>query len=86
VHATERQLRIPERSQIGVRAESDGAFLVVDGQKLLEIENLNAVAGLFTTDNDIVLVSPNFSPAARRYTGSLRKTTQVPELSSGGDL
>jgi len=40
----------------------------------------------FTTDNDVVLVSPDFSPAARRYTGGLRKTTQVPKLSSSGDL
>lgn len=86
MHTAKGQFRSPESRQIGVRAEGDRSLLVVDGQKLLQIEDLDTMSWLFAAYYDVVFVSSDLPPATWRYTGGLGKTTEVTKLSSGGDL
>lgn len=85
VHTSQGKL-VPVTGKISVRAEGDRAFLVINIEQFLEIEDLNAVARFLAADNDVVLVRANLTPLARSDTGCLRKTPEVSELASRGDF
>lgn len=77
---------VPVAGEIGVRAEGHGTLLVVDVQKLLQVEDLDTMAGLLTADDDVVLECADLAPLARVDTSRLGQTAEVSELSSRSDL
>lgn len=77
---------VPEGREVLVGVEGHGALLVVNVQELLQVEELDTVTGLFTAYDEEVVVGSELPPAAGGNACGLRKTSEVTELTSGGDL
>jgi hypothetical protein len=74
VNTAKRQV-VPERCQVFVGVECHRTLPVINIQKLLQIKDLDTVAWLLGTDNNVVLEGSNLSPPTRGNSSRLRKAT-----------
>lgn len=71
------------RGEVRLGVEGDGAGRV-DGEQLLQVEDLDAGAGRLGADEDVVLVGPDLAPGRGAAVGG--QAAEVPELALLGDL